>query len=136
MSLDEAQWSLTVALLSAAVAAPIMERLGDGRHRHEAIISGLSVVLVGSVVARFAQSLPVLIVGRAMQAVVLAIAPVTMAAARDHLPPEQARSVIGLLSVSGAAAVGAGYQISGLFASELDVHAAHHHQFGAPPGDR
>jgi hypothetical protein len=47
-----------------------------------------------------------------------------MAAARDHLPPERSQSVIGVLSVAGAAAVGAGYPISGLIASDLDVHAA------------
>jgi MFS family permease len=124
VSLDQAQWSLTVALLSASVAAPIMGRLGDGRRRRQTIIAGLSVVLIGSVIAGLARSLPVLIVGRAMQGLGLALAPVTMAAARDHLPAEQGRTVIGILSVAGAAAVGAGYPISGLVASEIDVHAA------------
>jgi MFS family permease len=47
-----------------------------------------------------------------------------MAAARDHLAPERAASVIGLLSVSGAAGVGAGFPISGLVATWFDVHAA------------
>jgi MFS family permease len=124
ISVDEAQWSLTAALLCAAVAAPIMGRLGDGKHRRQTIIGGLVVVLIGSIIAGLADSLGVLIVGRAMQGVGLGIAPVTMAAARDHLPREQGHAVIGLLSVSAAAAVGAGYPISGLIANEIDVHAA------------
>jgi predicted MFS family arabinose efflux permease len=124
ISLDSAQWSLTAALLSASVAAPIMGRLGDGPRRRETIIGGLAIVLVGSIVAGLAQSLALLVVGRAMQGVGLGLAPVTMAAARDHLPPERAQSVIGILSVAGAAAVGAGYPISGLIASDLGVHAA------------
>ena len=124
ISLDSAQWSLTVALLSASVAAPIMGRLGDGPRRRETILGGLAIVLVGSVIAGLANSLIVLVVGRAMQGVGLGLAPVTMAAARDHLTAERAPGVIGLLSVSGAAAVGAGYPLSGLIASDLGVHAA------------
>jgi MFS family permease len=124
ISLDSAQWSLTAALLSAAVAAPIMGRLGDGPRRRQTIIGGLAIVFAGSIVAGLAQSLPVLVIGRAMQGVGLGLAPVTMAAARDHLPAERAGAVIGMLSVAGAAAVGAGYPVSGLIASDLDVHAA------------
>jgi MFS family permease len=124
ITLDSAQWSLTAALLSAAVAAPIMGRLGDGPRRRQTIIGGLAIVFAGSIVAGLAQSLVVLVVGRAMQGVGLGLAPVTMAAARDHLPPGRAGAVIGVLSVAGAAAVGAGYPVSGLIASELDVHAA------------
>jgi predicted MFS family arabinose efflux permease len=124
ISLDSAQWSLTVALLSASVAAPIMGRLGDGPRRRETILVGLAIVLAGSVIAGLASSLIVLIVGRAMQGVGLGLAPVTMAAARDHLPAERAPGVIGLLSVSGAAAVGAGYPLSGLIATDQGVHAA------------
>ena len=65
VSLDSAQWSLTVALLMACIAAPIMGRLGDGPHRRPTILAGLAIVLVGSLVAGVAGSLPVLVVGRA-----------------------------------------------------------------------
>jgi MFS family permease len=124
VSLDAAQWSLTAALLAAAVAAPILGRLGDGRWRRETIVGGLAVVLAGSIIAGVSQSLGVLIVGRAMQGIGLSLAPLTIAAARDHLPSHRSAGVIGLLSVSGATAVGAGYPISGLIATELNVHAA------------
>src|SRR6201996_6125964 len=63
VSLDSAQWSLTVALLSASVSAPIMGRLGDGPRRRETILVGLAIVLAGSVIAGLASSLIVLIVG-------------------------------------------------------------------------
>ena len=124
VSLDSAQWSLTAALLAGAVAAPIMGRLGDGRHRRETIVGGLAIVVLGSVLAGVADSLPLLVAGRAMQGVGLGLAPLTMAAARDHLPTERAASVIGILSVAGAAGVGAGYPLSGLIAEAVDVHAA------------
>jgi MFS family permease len=124
ISLDSAQWSLTAALLSASVAAPIMGRLGDGPRRRETIIGGLVIVFAGSLLAGAANSLVVLVVGRAMQGVGLGLAPVTMASARDHLDGEHAASVIGLLSVCAAAAVGFGYPLSGLIATDLSLHAA------------
>jgi MFS family permease len=124
VSLASAQWSLTVALLAGAISAPTVGRLGDGRYRREAIIGSLLVVLLGSLIAGFANSLAVLIVGRAMQGVGLGLAPVTMAAARDHLPAARSREVIAILSVAGAAGVGAGYPISGLIATDVSLHAA------------
>jgi MFS family permease len=124
ISLSSAQWSLTAALLAGAVAAPVLGRLGDGPHRREAVLGALVVVIVGSVVAGVAGSLAVLIAGRAMQGVGLGLAPILMAAARAHLPPQRAQAAIGLLSVSAAAGLGAGYPLSGLIATEFDVHVA------------
>jgi predicted MFS family arabinose efflux permease len=124
ISLDSAQWSLTIALLSGAIAAPIMGRLGDGPRRRETIVGGLLIVFAGSIIAGLAHSLIVLVAGRALQGVGLGLAPVTMAAARDHLPESRSPTVIAILSVSGAAAVGAGYPISGLIDSDIGLHAA------------
>ncbi len=124
ISLESAQWSLTGALLSGSVSAPIMGRLGDGPRRRATIIGGLLVVFTGSIIAGLSQSLAVLVVGRAMQGVGLGLAPVTMAAARDHLPADRSPGVIAILSVCGAAAVGAGYPISGLIDSDIGLHAA------------
>jgi MFS family permease len=124
ISLSSAQWSLTSALLAGAVAAPVLGRLGDGPHRREAILWALVVVSLGGIVAGVARTLPLLVVGRAMQGVGLGLAPIAMAAARDHLPAERSPAVIGLLSVSAAAGVGAGYPISGFVANVFDVHFA------------
>lgn len=124
VSLDSAQWSLTAALLSGAVAAPIMGRLGDGARRREVIIAGLAIVFAGSIIAGAARSLPVLVLGRTMQGAGIGLAPLTMAAARDHLPDERGSAVIAILSVAGAAGVGIGYPVSGLIAQDLSVHAA------------
>ena len=124
VSLDEAQWSLTVTLLMACVASPIMGRLSDGPHRRSVILSGLTIVLVGSVISGLAHSLAILVVGRAMQGVGMGLAPVAMAAAKDHLSPQRSPSVIAILSVSTAAAVGAGYPISGLIDNAFGLHAA------------
>jgi MFS family permease len=129
VSLPNAQWSLTAALVAGAVAAPILGRLGDGRHRRKAILGALLIVSAGGVIAGAADTLPLLIVGRVMQGIGLGLAPITMATARDQLEPDHARRIIALLSVSAATGLGAGYPISGLIAEQFNLHAAFY--FGA-----
>jgi MFS family permease len=124
VSLPSAQWSLTGALIAGAIAAPVLGRLGDGRNRRRAMLGALLVVTLGGVVAGLATSLPLLILGRVMQGCGLGLAPIAMAAARDHLDGEHSRRTIALLSVSGATGLGAGYPISGLIAQQVDLHAA------------
>lgn len=70
-------------------------------------------MIVGCALAALAPSLAVLVAGRAMQGVGLGLVPLGMATARDELPPAKVPGTIGLLSVAGAAGVGAGYPISG-----------------------
>jgi DHA2 family methylenomycin A resistance protein-like MFS transporter len=127
--LSSAQWSLTITLLVGTISAPVMGRLGDGPHRRGTMIAGLSAVTLGGVVAALASSLPVLVVGRGLQGIGLGLVPVTMAAARDHFPPERSRPMIALLSVVVSAGVGVGYPVSGLIADTLGLSAAY--WFGA-----
>jgi MFS family permease len=122
--LSDAQWSLTAALLAGAISAPIMGRLGDGPYRRAALIGGLGVVLTGGVIAAVAGSLPVLVVGRALQGVGLGLVPLGMAAARHGLPKHRILPAIALLSVSAASGVGVGYPVSGLIAEHLGLGAA------------
>ena len=124
-SLSNAQWALTATLVVAAVASPLLGRLGDGRHRKRVIVAAQSAVVVGGVLAAVATSIEVLIVGRALQGFGLALMPLTMAAAREHLPPERAGRAIAGLSVIGAAGVGLGYPITGLIADHGGVSAAY-----------
>jgi len=124
VSLSDAQWALTATVLVGAVTAPIMGRLGDGPRRRETMIAGLAVVCLGGVVAALAPSLGLLVAGRALQGVGLGLVPLTMAAARDHLPREQGLAAIGVLSIATAAGVGVGYPLSGLLATVLGLSAA------------
>jgi MFS family permease len=123
-SLSAAQWSLTVALLSGAVSAPVMGRLGDGPRRKATLIGAMAVVTFGCMIAAVASSLDVLIIGRALQGVGLGLVPLAMATARDELPKHRIAPMIALLSVSGAAAAGAGFPISGLIADAAGLSGA------------
>ncbi|HEU4973652.1 MAG TPA: MFS transporter [Baekduia sp.] len=123
-SLGATQWSLTATLLVGAVASPLVGRLGDGPHRRTVLLVCLALVTLGGAIAALAGSLPVLVAGRALQGLGLALMPLTMASARDHLPHGRAGEVIALLSVIGAAGVGLGYPITGFIALHFDASAA------------
>ncbi|MGE4428104.1 MAG: MFS transporter [Solirubrobacteraceae bacterium] len=114
--LGAAQWSLTATMLVGAVASPLVGRLGDGPHRRAVLVVCLSGVVLGGALASLAGNIGVLIVGRALQGLGLAVMPLTMAAAREFLPRERATTVIATLSVIGAVGIGLGYPITGLVA--------------------
>jgi MFS family permease len=123
-SLGATQWSLTATLLVGAVASPVVGRLGDGPHRRAVLLGCLATVTAGGAVAALSGTLGVLVAGRAMQGLGLALLPLTMASARDHLPPARAAETIATLSVIAAVGVGLGYPITGFIAEHLDTSAA------------
>jgi MFS family permease len=123
-SLGATQWSLTATLLVGAVASPVVGRLGDGPHRRTVLLGCLATVTAGGAVAALSGTLGVLVAGRAMQGLGLALLPLTMAAARDHLPPVRAAETIATLSVIAAVGVGLGYPITGFIAEHFDTSAA------------
>lgn len=124
-TIGNAQWALTATVLVAAVASPLVGRLGDGRHRKRVMVVCLVVVVVGGALAAIATTLPLLIAGRACQGLGLALMPLAMAAAREHLPVERSGRVIAALSVVAAAGVGLGYPITGLLADHGGVAVAY-----------
>lgn len=124
-SVGNAQWALTATVLVAAVASPLVGRLGDGRHRKRVMLTNLAAVVLGGVLAAVATTLPLLIAGRAFQGLGLALMPLAMAAARESLPAERSSRVIASLSVVAAAGVGLGYPLTGLIADHGGVAAAY-----------
>ncbi|MGX7681668.1 MFS transporter [Jatrophihabitans sp. DSM 45814] len=120
VSLGLAQWSLTITLLVGAVASPIVGRLGDGPHRRLVLLSALAILVLGSVLAALpTTTFALLIIGRGMQGVGLALLPLAMSVARDHLETVRARSTLATLSVTAVVGVGLGYPITGLIAEHL-----------------
>jgi MFS family permease len=124
-SLGSAQWALTTPVLVAAIVSPVIGRLGDGRHRKTVLLVCLGGVVIGGGLAAVATTLPVLLAGRALQGLGLAILPLVMAVARDAFSRERAGRLIALLSVIGAAGVGLGYPLTGLIADHGGVAAAY-----------
>ncbi len=124
VSLGTAQWSLTVTLLVGSITTPVLGRLGDGPRRLRVLLGALGVLVVGSLLAALPGGIfALLIAGRAFQGVGLALLPLAMGVARDHLEPERARSTLATLSVTTVIGVGLGYPLTGVIAERLSFHA-------------
>jgi MFS family permease len=124
VSLEAAQWMLTLTLLVGVVATPVLGRLGDGARRERVLFATLGAVLAGSVVAATSQSFAQLLVGRGLQGIGYGTVPLCIALAREHLTGRAQRSAIATLSISVAVGAGLGFPVTGLIAQDLDFHAA------------
>ncbi len=123
--LDSAQWTLTIALLSGAVATPVLGRLGAGPHRRATILATLAVVVAGSALTVLPLPFAWLLAGRAAQGVGLGLTALMMAVARDHLPEERSAATIALISVTSIIGAGVGYPLAALLTEVGGVRAAY-----------
>lgn len=125
VSLAAAQWTLTITLLSGAVATPLLGRLGAGPRRRGAIIATLAVVTAGSVLTVAPLPFGFLLAGRAAQGAGLGLTALMMGVARDHLDGERAPAVIALVSVASTIGIGVGYPLAGLLTQLGGLRAAY-----------
>ena len=125
VSLASAQWTLTVTLLSGAVATPVLGRLGAGPRRRGTVIATLAIVAGGSVLTVLPLSFGFLLAGRAAQGAGLGLTALMMAVARDHLDAERSPGVIALISVASTIGIGVGYPLAGLLTEFGGVRAAY-----------
>jgi MFS family permease len=123
--LATAQWILTATLIAAAAATPAFGRWGSGRLRRPVILGALTVVLFGCVLSALPIGMGPLIAGRACQGMGLAVAPLTLAVARDLWIGERLVSRLSLLSIATVAGAGLGYPFTGLVAEHAGISGAY-----------
>jgi MFS family permease len=124
VSLETAQWMLTVTLLVGAVITPVLGRLGDGARRKQLLEVTLGSVVLGAVVAATATSFPQLLIGRGLQGIGYGTVPLAIALARELLDGEQQRRAIATLSITVAVGAGLGFPVTGLIAQHSDFRGA------------
>lgn len=112
-------WVLTAYLLAAAVFTPILGRLAEIAGKRRIMIAVLVILLAGTVLAALAPSLGVLIAARAIQGAAGAILPLSIALARDVVPPERIGATIGLLSAVFGVGGGIGILVAGPIVESL-----------------
>lgn len=113
VSLDAAQWTLTITLFTGAIAAPVLGRLGSGPHRRRTILFTLALVALGGALTAAPLPFAVLLAGRALQGLGLGVIALLMSVARDQLPAERSGSTIATLSVASTVGIGVGYPLIG-----------------------
>src|ERR671928_1783407 len=117
----DATWLLTAFLLTSSVATPLLGRLGDMHGKERWLLISLAVFGIGSVVAALATSLPVMIVGRAIQGSGGAIFPLAIGIIRDEFPREKVATGIGTISAMFGIGGGVGLVVAGVFVDHVSV---------------
>lgn len=111
---DNASWLVTVTLLTGAVATPILSKLADMYGKRRMIVVSLLVLLAGSLLGAASDSLPVLIVARALQGFAPALIPIGISTMRDELPPERIGGAVALMSTTLGIGGAVGLPLSGV----------------------
>nr|WP_246481211.1 MFS transporter [Amycolatopsis umgeniensis] len=125
VSLEAAQWTLTVTLFSGAIAGPVLGRLGSGPYRRVTILATLALVMVGGLLTVLPLPFAALVIGRGLQGLAVAAGPLLMSVARAHLPPERSASTIAAISVASTVGIGVGYPVISLLDQLSGLRAAY-----------
>ena len=106
-------WTVSVYLLSAAVATPLLGRLGDQFGKERMLIVTLAAFTAGSIGCILAWDISSLIVARAVQGVSGAVYPLCFSIIRDEVPPRRVGVAMGLISSMLGVGGGLGLVLSG-----------------------
>ncbi|WP_037607359.1 MFS transporter [Streptacidiphilus rugosus] len=121
-SATDASWAITATLLAAAVATPVLGRLGDMLGKRRMLVLSLLLLVVGSLVSALGSSLPSMVVGRALQGCGMAVVPLGISVMRDELPPEKLGSAMALMSSSLGIGGALGLPAAATIAQHSDWH--------------
>jgi EmrB/QacA subfamily drug resistance transporter len=106
-------WVLTIYLLTASIATPVLGRLGDMFGKERMLVLVLVMFGLGSLVAALSHSIGMLVAGRAIQGFGGAVFPLAFGIIRDEFPPERVAAGIGLISATFGIGGGAGLVVAG-----------------------
>jgi EmrB/QacA subfamily drug resistance transporter len=112
-------WVLTVFLLVASVATPILGKLGDQYGKERLLLISLALFFAGSVGSAVAWNIGSLIGFRALAGAGAAVFPLSFAIIRDEFPREKVGVAIGLVSAVFGVGGGFGIVFSGLIVDHL-----------------
>jgi EmrB/QacA subfamily drug resistance transporter len=115
-------WVFTAFLLATCVTTPLAGRLGDMLGKKRLLIAVLLALVVGTLLAGLAHSLPVMIAARTIQGLGGAIFPLAFGIIRDELPP--ARVSAGIAAMSAVLGLGGvlGIVLAGPILESLSYH--------------
>ncbi|XVV10138.1 MFS transporter [Actinoplanes sp. CA-131856] len=116
-------WAVTATLLAAAVATPVVGRLGDMYGKRRLLLISLVLLLAGSVVCALSDSLVPMIAGRALQGLAAGVIPLGISIMRDELPAERLGASTALMSASLGVGGAIGLPVAAFVAENFDWHA-------------
>ena len=121
-SLPAASWALTATLLSAAVCTPIAGRAGDQYGKSLILAASLGALIGGSLLCGLADSLAVLVAGRALQGCAAGALPLSYGILRDVMPAGRLAPALAAMSAAVGAIGAAGFPLVAVAARSAGWH--------------
>ncbi|MFI5429412.1 MFS transporter [Aeromicrobium sp. UC242_57] len=121
-SVANVQWLLTATLLVAAVAVPLMGRLGDMFGKRLLLLVAVGALVIGSVITALSSSIGVLIFGRAIQGISAAAIPLGISLLSSLVPRERAGTAIATVSAMLGVGGALGLPLAAAIAQNSDYH--------------
>jgi EmrB/QacA subfamily drug resistance transporter len=121
-SASDAAWAVTATLLAAAVVTPVAGRLGDMFGKRRLLLASVVLLVAGSVVCAFSDTLVPMIVGRTLQGLAAATVPLGISIMRDELPVERLAGATALMSASLGVGGALGLPAAAFIADHYDWH--------------
>ncbi|WP_328323568.1 MFS transporter [Kribbella sp. NBC_00382] len=115
-------WVITATLLAAAVAVPVVGRLGDMYGKRRMLLVSLGLLITGSVIAALSDSLTPMLIGRILQGMASAVIPLGISIMRDELPAERLGSATAQMSASLGVGGALGLPAAAFLADRADWH--------------
>lgn len=106
-------WVLTAYLLSAAVATPLIGRVGDAVGKQRMLVVTLSLLAIGSALAALAPSIEWMIAARVVQGLGGGVLPLAFGIIRDEVSPARSGTAVGMVASLLSAAFGIGIVLAG-----------------------
>ncbi|MET9913273.1 MFS transporter [Streptomyces sp. NPDC006476] len=119
---SDTAWAVTATLLAAAVATPVVGRLGDMFGKRRMLLVSVVLLVTGSILCALSDSLVPMIVGRAVQGLASAVVPLGISIMRDELPTERLAGATALMSASLGVGGALGLPTAALIADHFDWH--------------
>ena len=117
-----ATWLLTAYLLSAAIATPILGRIGDMVGKEKMLVAVLVALSLGTLLSALATTLPIMLAGRAIQGTGGAVFPLAFGIIRDEFPRDRVSTGIGVMSAILGIGAGGGIILAGPIVEHLSYH--------------
>ncbi|GAA3613601.1 MFS transporter [Kineosporia mesophila] len=121
-SVSNVQWLLTSTLLVAAVAVPLMGRLGDMFGKRRLLLVSVGSLVAGSLLTALTSNITLLIVGRAIQGLSAAAIPLGVSLLSALVPREKAGTAIATVSAMLGVGGALGLPLAALIAEHADFH--------------
>ncbi|MFD3838473.1 MFS transporter [Streptomyces sp. NPDC058642] len=119
---SDTAWAVTATLLAAAVATPVVGRLGDMFGKRRMLLISVVMLIAGSVVCALSDSLVPMIIGRVLQGLASGVIPLGISIMRDELPAERLAGSTALMSASLGIGGALGLPAAALIADNFSWH--------------